>query len=125
MNSIHESPQEGKMSRQFSARLSRLKPDAKLHAIVLLGGDASGASEQTRQTNRQRRAAIANIHESATEALKEIDQILRRFGGRRLSDQPTALGSVPVESNPAGIAALANSTHVRAILEDQQISHVL
>ena len=118
----------GKISPAFSARLGRLKPQAKLHAIVLLGELKASrqAAPATRPTPVERRAAIEEMRGAAVEALDEIDNILRPFGGRRLSDKPpTALGTISIESNPAGIAALAESGFVRAILEDQPISSAL
>jgi hypothetical protein len=70
----------------------------------------------------ERQAAVNELRDAVAPALQEIDEILDRFGGRRLSDQPTALGTVAVEATPAGIAALANSDYVKVILEDQPIS---
>ena len=123
---LHELPLQGKISPEFSARLGRLKPQTKLHAIVLIRGrEDSRRASRTRSTPEQRRFKVEQIRGASMEALKEIDEILRPFGGRRLSDKPaTALGTVSVESNPAGITALANSNYVEAILEDQAISSV-
>jgi hypothetical protein len=53
--------------------------------------------------------------------LGEIDGILERFDGKRSADV-NALGSIPAETTARGIAALAASEHVKAILEDQPIS---
>jgi hypothetical protein len=54
--------------------------------------------------------------------LAEIDRPLTHFGGKRLALGVNALGSVPVESTPDGITALASLDSVKAILEDQPIS---
>ena len=53
-----------------------------------------------------------------------VDEVLARFGGRRLSDAPDALGSLPVETTCAGIHALAECDGVSAVLEDQPIRRV-
>jgi hypothetical protein len=124
-NPLNELPRDEKISPQFSARLGRLKPDTKLHAIVLLqSGETIQEANRPRRTLEQRYAAIEEIRVAATDALKEIDDILRRSGGQRLSEKPGALGTILVESNPIGIAALANSSHVKAILENQPMSRV-
>jgi len=64
------------------------------------------------------------MRSSASAALGEIDEILKRFNGRRLSEQPSALGTLAVETTVAGISALTESDHVKAILDDQPIALV-
>jgi len=126
MNPLREMPLHGKISPEFSARLARSNPKAKVHAIVVLScRESSRQPNQTHPTPDRLRAAIQQIRGGAMDALSEIDQILAPFDGRRLSGKPTALGTITVESNPAGIVALANSSRVKAILEDQPISQVL
>jgi hypothetical protein len=110
-----------KISSQFSARLTAAKPMQKVHAVLLLT-PPDGEGPARRPTREERQAQVAKIRDSATEALKQIDEILQQFGGRRISDQPTALGTVAIESTAAGISALAASPHVKAILEDQPIA---
>ncbi len=58
----------------------------------------------------------------AVEALQEIDRILAHDQGKRLSEQPDALGTVAVETTPPGVFALAQSDRVKVILEDQGIT---
>ncbi len=50
-----------------------------------------------------------------------IDELPKRYGGRRLAAQPDALGSLPVETTAAGIKALAVCESVRGVLEDQEV----
>src|SRR5262249_32638446 len=98
----------GKISPEFSARLARSKTQLKVHAVVVLYfPDSSDKPARTRPSEKQRLAALDKIQTSAAEAFPEIDSILQRFDGRRLSDKPSALGTIPVESTPAGIAALS------------------
>ena len=126
MSDLQQIPHHGKLSPAFSSRLATLKPSQKLHAVVVLRTPAlTGTPSGTRPNREQRQATINDIRSSATEALQAIDDVLRKFHGRRLSDQPTALGTISVESTVAGISALTDSEHVRAIMEDQPISPVV
>jgi sorbitol-specific phosphotransferase system component IIA len=113
-----------KVSAQFAARLARSKPDRKLHAVVMLATPAS-AQSGNRRTREERQLKVREIRASASQALAEIDEILARHDGRRLSEQPTALGTITVEATAAGLNALADSERVSAILEDQPVSQVM
>jgi hypothetical protein len=113
---------DNKISAAFRARLNRMNPQQKVRAIAVLRlGDAE-VTPGRRQSPAERQAAIEAMHKSAEPALVEIDRILRHFGGKRLASSVNALGSVPVESTPDGITALASLDSVKAILEDQPIS---
>jgi hypothetical protein len=118
-------PPSGKISREFSARLAQLKPKDKIRAVVLLRPpETNGKPSGARPTREERRAAVDNVLSSASVGLREIDEILERFNGRRLSEQPSALSTVGVETTAAGISALTESDHVKAVLEDQALSLV-
>jgi hypothetical protein len=112
--------QISKISREFASRLDRLRPRQKIRAIVML--DAGQRSAPTRNGARARGAAVAAVRDAADTALPDIDVILERHDGRRLSAHADALGCLPVEVTVDGIAALARSKHVKAIFEDQPIS---
>jgi hypothetical protein len=113
---------DNKISAAFRARLNRMNPQQKVHAIAVLRlGDAE-VTPGRRQSPAERQAVIEAMHKSAEPALAEIDRVLRHFGGKRLAPSVNALGSVPVESTPGGITALASLDSVKAILEDQSIS---
>ena len=73
-------------------------------------------------TYEERQAAIEDVRASARFVLPEIDQLLAREGGKRLSEDVNAIGSVTVEAIAQGVAALARSPRVKAILEDQPVS---
>jgi hypothetical protein len=113
-----------KISREFSLRLGRLKPRDKVRAIVMLRAEGNGLSRAGRHSRARRRAVADAIHRSAEKLLPEIDRILARFDGHRLAEHPNALGAIPVELNADGVIALADSDHVKAILEDQPVSAV-
>src|SRR5258708_6120649 len=109
-----------KISAQFSTRLARLKADRRVPAILVL---KTSAPRSTRGSLESRRATINAVRSSAGTALQEIDEILARHGGSRLA-QANALGTVSIETTPAGLRELATSDHVKAIIEDQPIALV-
>ena len=111
-----------KIRSEFMARLDRLKSAEKVRAIVMLHTPDVESSGGRRQNAEERGRAIAAVRKSAEVALPEIDEILRRFGGRRLTDEVDALGTISVEATGAGLSALAGSDHVSVILEDQPVS---
>jgi hypothetical protein len=114
-----------KLSPEFTARLNNLGPQQKVRAIVLLRAEGTEKSTGQRQSRAERRAAVEAMRKSAEQALGDIDDILRRFGGQRQAERPDALGSIPVETTAAGIRALATSERVRAVMEDQAIHQIL
>ncbi|NLE44898.1 MAG: hypothetical protein GX620_09270 [Chloroflexi bacterium] len=117
---IHRHDPARKISPTFSARLNEMGSRERVRAIVLLGTPDIAGEKAARQTRRQRREAVKAVQESAERALSELDEVLARYGGSRLSERPDALGAMPVETTPAGVRALARSRQVRAIMEDQE-----
>lgn len=129
---ILESPNhQSKISPEFGARLEHLKPQQKIRAVVMLEIDRPEAARipgspvppapARRQTPDERQAAIARIRAAAQHSLDEIRPILEAFHASLLAPSPDAVGAVPVEIDAAGIPALANSSRVRTILEDQAV----
>ena len=104
------------MSDPFEARLRGLRANAKVRAVVMLQREQPVKSEP-----RERADEVRRVRESARAALEEVDEILAQFHGRRLADEPNALGYISVETTPAGIRALARSNSVRGIIEDQPV----
>ena len=123
MKKTRESTQ-AKISPEFSARLARLGPREMIRAVVMLRTEDAGVPSGRRQSHGNRQAVIAAVRESAEQALGDVDRILKRFHGQRLVANPDVLGCVPVETNPAGLTALAASDHVEVILEDQAVSRL-
>jgi hypothetical protein len=111
-----------KIGRRFAETLGRLRPDQKIRAVILLRSHNSVEPMGRRGSSRQRQASIAAVREASEPGLREIDKILERHKGTRLASHADALGSIPVETTPAGFSALAGSDHVKAILEDQPMS---
>jgi hypothetical protein len=111
-----------KISPEFRTRLSRLGSKQKIRVILILQIKDTGGASSREHSPVSRQSAVEAIRKSAEPALVDIDDILKDFDGERLAAQIDALGSVPVETTPAGIAALAASKHVKTILEDQSIS---
>jgi hypothetical protein len=112
----------GKISSEFMARLDRLKPAQKIRAVVMLHTPEADSSGGRRQNADERREAVAAVRKSAEAALPEIDEILKRSGGRRLTGEVDALGTISVEATSAAVSALADSDHVSVILEDQPVT---
>lgn len=111
-----------KISSQFASRLGRLGSNQTIRAILILETKGIGRESTRRASRSSRQASIEAIRKSAEPALRVIDQVLERFGGKRLAESPDLLGCIPVETTAAGIEGLAVSEHVKVILEDQPIS---
>lgn len=109
-----------KISSEFASRLARFGSERKVRAVVLLQTKGAASRVSRRQSPVERGVAIETIQKSAQQALGEIDNILKRFGGRRLTDTPDSVGSILVETTPAGINSLVESKSVNAILENQK-----
>ena len=124
MNHITDDPQKGKIGPEFSTRLGRLSPQQKVRAIVMVRTENARERTGRRQLRINRQANVEAIRKSAQQVLSNIDGILERFDGKRLANVD-ALGCIPVETTPAGVQALAASEYVKAILEDQAISHLV
>src|SRR5689334_22584034 len=116
--------QQPKLSREFTTRLARLRPQQKVRAIVLLTPTHPGSAATQHRSRLDRQATITKLRQSTAQTLGELDNILTRFDGKRLAEV-NALGSVPVEIAAAGIPELAASAHVKAILEDQPIASLM
>lgn len=110
-----------KIGAGFTEILGRLNPSQKVRAILLLSAQSSVQSTPRRRAGRDRRASANAVREASEPGLREIDKILERHKGSRLAAKADVLGSIAVETTPAGISALADSDHVKAILEDQPI----
>ena len=126
MDDLNATRPQRKISPAVLARLTRLGPKQRLRAIIVLDTPEPTTGSSGRRPSRgERQAVIDEIRKRASQALKDIDDILTRFSGKRLSEYPTALGTIAVESTPAGIAALSESNYVKAILQDQPVSRVV
>ncbi len=115
------------MERHATSRQKKVGPESSgiVRAVILLNTASSSEGDAHKRPDRSRRQTVIDeVRRSASQSLTEIDEILARFDGRRLSDTPTALGTIIVETNAEGIAALAKSEHVKAVLQDQPVSRV-
>ncbi len=110
-----------KISPEFEQRLAAREPSSTVQAVVLIASSIVEDSPSRLERVAKRREMREAVHAAAAMALPEIDQVLARFGGRRLADAVDAFGGLPVETTPAGIRALANTEGVRAILENQAV----
>ena len=112
-----------KISRELAARLDRRKPDELMRAVVMLfiGRPATATGRRALRANREK---LLDAREDAVRAaLDDIEHVLHRHGGHRIpGTEIGALGSIAVETTPAGIRALAECPGVRTVLEDQTVS---
>ena len=122
MDATSNGPRDSKISAGFSAKLARLGSGDTVRAVVVTRAASAERKPARRQSRQERKAAIEAVRQAAEEALPEIDRVLKEAGGRRLTDSPDALGSIAVETTAAGIMALAESSRVKVVLEDQSIS---
>jgi len=113
-----------KISPMFAARLKELKPQDKVRAIIMLDTQKADSTPGKRPTKTARKTTLKKTRNSVAKILPVIDRILRQHRGRRLKSEIDALSAVPVITTPAGIDALTNSEHVKAIIEDQALFHV-
>ncbi len=110
------------LSDHLRSRLASLSPTDSVVVILALAWLDPAEPRTKRLTSEQRQAMIAATRERArTGQFPAIDAILRDNGGRRLGDEPTALGTIAVETTANGVRALAESEHVAAILDDQPV----
>lgn len=125
MTEVRSEARKEKISPEFAARLDHFGPRQKVRAVIVVQtGGRAGKTTGQRRSRVKRQAAIEALRRSAELALPDIDSILERFGGKRLVEDPSALGTLPVETTVDGIKALAASDHVKAVLEDQPVSIV-
>jgi hypothetical protein len=113
---------ESKISAEFRARLQHMDPDDRVRAVLMLRTPGVERAPAGRQARGLRQATIDAVRTAAEQTFPEIDTILAHHDGKRLRPTVDALGAIPVETTGAGIAALAASDHVKAILEDQPLS---
>ncbi|MCL4201893.1 MAG: hypothetical protein KJ000_05320 [Pirellulaceae bacterium] len=116
--------EEEKVSDALRSRMEHRPPRERMRAIVLLQPQVSGTGQRRRLSGEDRRNLAEAHRQWFATRMPEIDRILGETGGTRLADQPDALGSLPVETNPDGIMALSASDAVKAILEDQPVQLV-
>lgn len=93
-----------------------------VRAIVMLETELAARGTGRRALRTQRKKLTEAMQHSVEAAADDIAEVLEKFGGRRLEHQLDTLGSLAVETTPAGIKALSECPRVRAILEDQSLS---
>jgi hypothetical protein len=113
-----------KISAGLQSRLDRMPPGASVRAVVVLNAGGAADSRGRRQSPEERQAAVTRMKAAAAEMLPKLDSVLSKAGGRRVSDSPDALGAVVVEASPSAIRQLAESSSVKAILEDLPLVRV-
>lgn len=125
---LHAEEHTHKISDEFADRLAALPPDSSVRAIVLpapyLLASNGTQSSGTRIRGEERQARIRETRTRTEEAFAEIDRILAKVGGKRITEFGNALGYIVIETCSKGIDAIADLQWVGTVLEDQAIHPV-
>lgn len=104
----------------LESRLGQLEPHQTVRVVVMVDVAPTRKSllqvPERRMTDQERHGVVEAMREAARPALAEIDEILGRFGGKRLDESVGALGTVLVEATAEGIRALAGSPKIKAVM---------
>lgn len=111
-------PNRQKISPNFASLLKSFEPERKVRVVIVIKTRPVLQTNPKPQDSVTRKATVSSNRKYTQPVLKDIDIILERFGGERLTKQANALGSILVETTPAGVLALAESKKVKAIRED-------
>jgi hypothetical protein len=108
---------DGRIGPELDRRLRASGPDDRLRVVLLVAAPAGAVARR-----RHRRAETgARIQAAAHDLLPAVDSLLIAHGGARLSAEATVLGTLAVETTPAGVQALARLPAVEAVLGDQEL----
>jgi hypothetical protein len=112
---------DSRISSDFAAYLNQLDADELVRAIVLPARQIQTATANQPPRRGERQAMIEAIKRLNEHRFLEIDELLGRYGGQRLTQQANTLGSVAIETTADGVEAIANLDWVSAVIEDQSI----
>jgi hypothetical protein len=120
MSSKESQPVNSKISLEFAGRLRRLGPEQQTRVVLFLTLPTAAGGGRRQDTNT-RQKSVETVKNTATEAVKDVDRILKEYGGTRRDAGPNALGALAIETTAEGISALASCDWVKSIVEDQSI----
>ncbi len=112
-----------KISPSLAEALPELGDEQVTRIIVLLETPGVQPSPPGRRNGR-RSKDFESIRAAARPALASVDETLATHGGRRLSEDVDALGSISVDATRATVSALSSLPDVRAVLADQPLRGV-
>jgi hypothetical protein len=112
-----------KISETYRRRLMAMQSGQPSRAIVVVKSESPPRSLRS-LTERQRKRALTQIRKQAEGAVHNIDDVLARYGGKRLRKSASNLGTILVEAPPDAIIALGKLEQVEAILEDQPVKQI-
>lgn len=132
MSRYIEENQHAKISDGFAHRLAMLPPNQRVRAVVLPAPYMVTGVTDNRDSGRngarvhgdERQAMVREARLRGEGACAELDAVLAKTGGERLSGGSNALGFIVVETTAAGISAIADLDWVGVVLEDQAIRPV-
>jgi hypothetical protein len=107
----------GRIGPELDRRLRASRPEDRLRVVLLVAAPAGPGA----QRRRRRAETGARTRAAAHDLLPAVDSLLTAHGGERLSPEATVLGTLAVETTPAGVQALARLPAVEAVLGDQEL----
>lgn len=110
-----------KISTEFARRLEQMHPDEMVRAFVVPHREYEQSRMAVRPDRELRRERVRAMQGEVAERLREVDAILARFGGRRLTTEVNALGIVAVEATARALQMIAEAEWVGALLENQRV----
>ena len=116
----HTNGHAAKISDEFAERLAALPGEQQVRAVILPAPYMVRRGEG-RSRGAERQAIIRETRQRTEQTFDEIDQVLSKTGGRRLTEAGTALGFIVVETTADGIEAICDLDWVGTVLEDQPI----
>jgi hypothetical protein len=134
-----DSSGHGKISAEFAERLACLPPYQRVRAVIMpapymvsrsagnQNGNGHGSSHGSPHTNsyrvrgEERQALIRETRTRSEETFAEVDAVLARTGGQRLTESGNALGFIVVETTADGVEALSELGWVGSVIEDQPV----
>lgn len=119
-----QAKQPCKISDEFARRLAELAPDETVRAVIMPAPylqKGNGERPTRRMNDGERQAMLREARQHTEASFHEIDAVLARCGGQRLSTTGNAFGYILIETNAAGIDAVSALDWVNAVMEDQPI----
>jgi hypothetical protein len=109
------------VSEEVQRLLRSTLPAKHLRVIILVTSPPDIPAVVVRTRGTARTETAARLKAAVVEALPEIQRLVDQYGESILSEAPTALGALVVETTPAAIKRLASLPNVEAIFAEQEV----
>lgn len=105
------------ISERLIARVSEAARDQAFRVLLVLAG--MPVSNDRSRATRQETIRLSKARGKALMPL--IDELLATHGGKLLDSEPSALGTLSVETTADGVRALTKLPQIHSIIEDQNL----